>query len=140
MRGPVVVGILGVVAITLVAIAFFAALANAERIHRALLARRQGRRRVGPVPEHRPIEQVALDARRLGSEVRSIAPGLPRARREGIRAAYDDVLSECCACLEVSCELEDLPSGPDRDLERARVEHVLREAGLVLGAPPRDAA
>ncbi len=133
MEGAVILGILGVVAITLVAIAFFAVLANAPRIHRALRARRQRRQQVGPLAEHRPIERVALDARRLGREVRRISPGDPRVRREGIRAAYDDVLSECCACLEVPCELGDLPSGPDRDLERARVEHLLREAGLVLG-------
>ena len=133
MEGPVVVGILGVVAITVAMVAVFGVLANAERIVRLVRARRQRKRQDGPAPDNRPIESIALDARRLGGEVRSISPGVPHARREGIRAAYDDVLIECCACLEVPCALAVLERGPQRDRERARVERLLRDAGLVLG-------
>ena len=48
--------------------------------------------------------------------------------------AYDDVLVTACRTLELEHRLESLPPGPERDLERERVERMLVRAGLLAGA------
>jgi hypothetical protein len=54
------------------------------------------------------------------------------ARRTATTAAYDDLLLEAARALDVDDTLTGLRPGADRDAERLRVEHLLREAGLQL--------
>lgn len=96
----------------------------------------RARRRRSPVDEQLTagpaIEDVARSLRRLRSEVLAPAPGAPMARRTAAMAAYDDLLLVAARALGVPDTLSDVPPGTDREAERLRVEHLLREAGLVL--------
>ena len=83
-------------------------------------------------PEGPPIERIGCDARRLRRELLALAPGIPIARRIGLQLAYDDVLVDACAALEVANNLTALPLGAERDAERLYVEHKLDVAGLRL--------
>ena len=83
-------------------------------------------------PEGPPIERLGCDARRLRRELLALAPGIPIARRIGLQLAYDDVLVDACAALEVANSLAALPLGAERDAERLYVEHKLDAAGLRL--------
>lgn len=85
-----------------------------------------------PQPAGRPIEQVAADLRRIRNEIEHAPPGMPVARRRGWIGAYDDVLVAACQALDLEQELDSLPEGPRRDLERERVERLLARAGLAL--------
>lgn len=82
---------------------------------------------VGPA-----IEDVARSLRRLRPQVLTPAPGEAMARRRGTTAAYDDLLGEAARALGIRNELVGLPEGTDREAERLRLEHLLREAGLGL--------
>jgi hypothetical protein len=84
------------------------------------------------VPARRPLEQVAADLRRLGRELALVPSGTPVARRRGLLAAYDDVLREAAAALEVPERLADVPPAA-REPERMRLLAGLRAAGLVTG-------
>jgi hypothetical protein len=92
------------------------------------------RRRGGDLgePGGRPIEDIALDARRLGRQLQHANDGRSAARIAAIRHSYDDVLAEGCAALGVAELLGVLPEGPELDGERRRVEVVLIGAGMVL--------
>ena len=83
-------------------------------------------------PEGPPFERIGCDARRLRRELLALAPGIPIARRIGQQLAYDDVLVDACAALEVANTLTALPLGAERDAERLYVEHQLDAAGLRL--------
>src|SRR3954452_433683 len=72
----------------------------------------------------RPIEDIASDARRLGSRFRWLPPGTSFTRFEAGRRAYDAVLAEACQALAVDHLLQVLPPGADLDAERTRVETV----------------
>jgi hypothetical protein len=85
-----------------------------------------------PPPDGPPIERIGCDARRLRRELHTLAPGVPLARRVGLQLAYDDVLVDACAALEIANTLTALPLGAERDAERLYVEHKLRAAGLRL--------
>jgi hypothetical protein len=86
------------------------------------------RRVVGPV--HRPLQLVAADLRRLARQLSLVPAGVPVARRRGLQAAYDDVLIEAAALLEVRHTMTLTPAGPARDTERARLQAALADAGL----------
>jgi hypothetical protein len=92
------------------------------------------RRRRGPThePEHRPIQALAADLRRVHRLLAEFGPGTPAARRIGARQAYDALLIQACAAVEVEHELDALPEGLDREVERLRVEEALRTAGLAI--------
>ncbi len=92
-------------------------------------------RRRPPVPATRPIEDLALLARRLGRRYHEPAAGQRFAKTEGLRLAYDAVLAEACTALGLTHLLLVLPPGADLDTERARVEWALEVAGLELGLP-----
>lgn len=87
------------------------------------------------VPLHRPVEQVAADLRRLrrafGRE------GVPFAKWEGTRLAYDAALAEAADAFEITHLLALLPPGVHRDRERVRVERLLEQTGVL---PSSDAA
>jgi hypothetical protein len=96
---------------------------------------RAGRRRAAaPLrPARRPLQQVAADLRRLSRSTDLVPAGTPMARRRGLWAAYDDVLSEAAELLEVPHGLAGLPEGRAREVERIRLLAALRDAGLVVG-------
>jgi hypothetical protein len=96
----------------------------------ALTAVRAVLRRPPPPPEHRPIEVIATDARRLGHRFRSLPRGVSFAKFEAVRRAYDDVLAEGCAALDLPELLGVLPAGEELDAERVRVERLLCRWGL----------
>ncbi len=83
-------------------------------------------------PGGRPIEEIALDARRLGRQLQHANDGRSAARIGAIRHSYDGVLAEGCAALGVAELLGVLPEGPELEAERRRVEVVLIGAGMVL--------
>src|SRR4051795_2169639 len=111
------------------------------------------RRRPALQPDGRPLEVIAQEARRLAARFHQPTPGTsfpkveararPRAARfpqptpgtsfakvEGARRAYEHVLTEACAALEVQHLLGVLPPGDELDVERVRVEGLLWLAGL----------
>jgi hypothetical protein len=85
-----------------------------------------------PTPAGRPIESIARDAWRIGNRFHRDQPGMRFAKVEGIRQAYDHVLSEACDALGIAHLLPILPPGPECDAERRRVEYLLSQAGLDL--------
>ena len=104
----------------------FVVLSRAARTVRGL-----GRRRVVR-PSGRPIEQIGVDARRLGRQLRHANDGRSRVRIDAIRRSYDDVLGEGCSALGFNHLLGVLTEGVELDNERRRVEVVLLGAGMVL--------
>jgi hypothetical protein len=101
-----------------------------ERVGRRL---RRLRGEPPPVPTGRPIQLIAQDAHRLGHQFHCVPRGASFARFEARRQAYDLVLVEACAALEIDHLIGVLPAGPDLDEERLRVEGALGLAGLRLG-------
>ena len=91
-----------------------------------------------PEPSVPAIEELAAALRRVRPLVLAPAPGTPMARRRGTTAAYDDLLGQAARALGVTDLLTDLREGTDREAERLRLEHLLREAGLVLDQPRSD--
>ena len=85
-----------------------------------------------PAPEGPAIEDLAHALRRLRGQVLSPAPGTTMAKRRGATAAYEDLLVQAAHALGVPDTLSGLRDGTDREAERLRLEHVLREAGLAL--------
>jgi hypothetical protein len=83
-----------------------------------------------PVPPRRPIEVVAAEARLLALRVHHPPRGVSFAKYQGWVSAYDRLLGEGCAALEVEHLLDVLEPGEERDLERSRVESLLWLAGL----------
>jgi hypothetical protein len=88
------------------------------------------RRRV--TPKGLPIEQLAADLRRVHRLLVQCPDGTPMVRRVATRDAYDELLRQACAAVEVRHELDVLPEGMERDMERLRVEEALRDAGLTI--------
>lgn len=78
----------------------------------------------------RPLEDIARDARRLATRFHHPSPGASFAKVEGARRAYEQVLAEACAALEVEHLLGVLPPGDELDIERLRVEGMLWLTGL----------
>lgn len=101
-----------------------------ERQRSARRRTRAGRSARSAAPR-RPIEAVAADLRRLTRELAMVPSGLPQGERLGLQAAYDDVLMEAAALLEIRHGLDQLPRSA-RGLERMRVLASLEAAGFVL--------
>jgi hypothetical protein len=83
-----------------------------------------------PSPAGPALEDLARSLRRLRGQVMAPAPGATMARRRGTTAAYDDVLLSAATALGVPDTLSGVPDGTEREAERLRLEHLLREAGL----------
>jgi hypothetical protein len=119
-----------------VMLAFVAVTWAAFRLRAAALAHTRARlvrllprsRRV--LPQGRPLEDIAEDARRLGVRYHHPQRGSSFVKLEAVRHAYDKVLAEACAALGVDHLLGVLEPGEELDGERARVENVLWLAGL----------
>jgi hypothetical protein len=82
------------------------------------------------VSERRPIERIAADLRRVRRTLASFEPGTSAVKKIAARQAYDALLVQACAALEVEHRLHVLPEGMDRGIERLRLEECLRELGL----------
>ena len=80
----------------------------------------------------RRIEDIACDVRRLARRYRCPQAGTRFAKLEGCRRAYDAVLVEACAALDVVTLLGVLPPGSELDAERLRVEEALAAAGMAV--------
>ena len=137
-RWLVTVGVMLLVVLVLrLGLAAFLEELDQTRCGRAItrVIRRLRRRRADVVVLHRPIERVCADLRRLHD---SFHRGqMPFAKYEGCRRAYEDVLAEAAEMMGVPHLLGVLLPGAERDRERARVEGLLRDHGLL---PPLWAA
>jgi hypothetical protein len=101
-----------------------------EPVREWLETRLRHRRRGGP--DHRPIEAIAADLRRLGARFHTLPAHASYAKVEAVRSAYDRALAECCAALGHTHLLGVLPAGPELDAERERVEDQLADSGVRL--------
>ncbi len=142
MDGGVVLGIVFVVVLSFSSAVVLRLLLDSASIagwvgDRGLPAlRRRLRRGRVPLPTCRPIEEIAHNVRRLGTEWHGGHPGRSWVKSEALRRSYDDALGEACRALDVSTDLLDLEPGPERDAERLRVEHLLAAGGLVMRHRP----
>jgi hypothetical protein len=78
-----------------------------------------------------PLERLVTDLRRLRLAV-STDEHRSAAHQLGNRLAYDRVLIQICAMLDIEHDLDTELSGMDRDIERFRVEADLERAGVTL--------
>ena len=78
-----------------------------------------------------PLERLTNDLRRLRALVSS-DEHQSAAHQLGHRLAYDRVLTDICAMLDLSHDLSDELAGLDRDIERIRIEADLERVGVVL--------
>ncbi|NYJ06157.1 hypothetical protein [Petropleomorpha daqingensis] len=83
-------------------------------------------------PVRRPIQLVAADLRRLSRQFELVPAGAPLVRWKALWFAYDAVLMEAAALLEVEHTLPGTPVGIARDIERLRILAALEGAGLVV--------
>ena len=90
------------------------------------------RRRRPPEPAVPPIERLTADLRRVHRTLAEYPPGTPNVRRLATRDAYDALLVQACAAVDVPHRLAELPNGMEREVERLRVEEALRRAGLTM--------
>ncbi|MGB3442812.1 MAG: hypothetical protein WBA97_29060 [Actinophytocola sp.] len=88
------------------------------------------RRRRGPESARPPIERLAADLRRVHRTLADFPPGTPALRRRATREAYDALLVQACAAVDVPHRLDRLGEGMDREVERLRVEEALRSSGV----------
>jgi hypothetical protein len=88
------------------------------------------RKRRGPAPSGPPIERLAADLRRVHKALVECPPGTPALRRRATRQAYDALLVQACAAVDVPHRLDTAAEGMDREVERLRVEEALRDAGV----------
>jgi hypothetical protein len=92
-------------------------------------------RRIRPpdlYPHGPPIEQLAADLRRVRYQASHLAPGTPIVRWRATWQAYDTLLAQACAAVDVAHCLHEVPEGFEREWERLRVEEALRAQGLTL--------
>lgn len=128
LLGLLVIILVGVVVLGLVLTTAPArAVAGVGRLLHAVRRTPDAPRPLGP-----PLERLAADLRRIRHDLDTAPADLPAARRAGVLQAYDDVLAEACAALDLPDTLHELPLGPERDAERLRVEYLLEQRGLVI--------
>ncbi|MGR6316857.1 hypothetical protein Q2K19_08720 [Micromonospora soli] len=78
----------------------------------------------------RPLEQIAVDLRRLGGHRLAVADRSV-VWHGAVIDAYDERLRAACRALGIPEHLAEL-EGVDREIERVRVEGLLHAAGLTL--------
>ena len=84
-----------------------------------------------------PVEQLAADLRRLRV---AVATDQQRSatHQQANRVAYDQLLMQACQMLNIPHDLGKNTVGPERDIERIRVEAELERAGIVLSSAGRS--
>jgi hypothetical protein len=93
------------------------------------------RRRTRPAPltpAGPPLEQLAADLRRLRPQYSDARRSW--VQRQGARLAYEDVLRQAAAALDLPHDLTSARSGLARELELLRLEQALLDAGVALSA------
>ena len=108
-----------------------------EHLGRGRRSQAAGAGGVAPHLRGLPIEQLAADLRRLR---RAVATDQQRSATHQLanRVAYDQLLMQACEMLDVPHDLDKTTAGPERDIERIRVEAELERAGIVLSAAGRS--
>jgi hypothetical protein len=81
-------------------------------------------------PPGRPLQEIVADARRLAPRALRPPRGTSRAKVLAVCYAYEHVLAEACAALDIEHLLGVLPPGDERDAERDRVGTLLWLAGV----------
>jgi len=104
-----------------------------ERIAEAVRQKAEHQRNVSALRHQHgiPIERLAADLRRLRRIIACDATS-SAAHQYGNRLAYDRLLTQACAMLDITHELDRPTVGHERDIERLRVEAELERAGVVL--------
>ncbi|HEV2781002.1 MAG TPA: hypothetical protein VGX25_16585 [Actinophytocola sp.] len=120
--------VLYAVAVVLPVAAFWAVLA----VPRLVEGFKRRFRRPEMIAHGPPIEQLAADLRRVHRVLEHLAPGTTIVRWRATRHAYDSLLTQACAAVEVEHRLDELPEGFERNMERLRIEEALRAAGLAI--------
>jgi hypothetical protein len=82
-------------------------------------------------PQGVPLERLVADLRRLRTAVGSDA-NRSAAHQMGNRMAYDQLLMQTCAMLQIEHELANDSQGIERDIERIRIEADLERAGVMV--------
>jgi hypothetical protein len=84
-------------------------------------------------PERPPIEELAIQLRRLSAVLTAPGP-VSSVRRFGVERAYDETLAKACASLGIEQDLGAVDP-EDREFERLRVEAMVQEAGVAVRCP-----
>ena len=95
---------------------------------------RRAQRRSSRLAQGESLQRLAADLRRLRAELVGGGP-TNNIRHTALLIAYDSVLVDTCARLEIPTELAATPDGPERNLERLRAEAAIQEAGVSLHVP-----
>jgi hypothetical protein len=82
-------------------------------------------------PTGTPIERLGADLRRLRGQIQT-SDHCSASHQVALRQAYDSVLKDTCAMLQLSHELDRPTLGLERDIERLRVEAMLEARGIVI--------
>jgi hypothetical protein len=93
---------------------------------------------VEPPPPVLPprVDRLARDLLRIRSDLETLDPRTPVARRRGVLAAYDDALADACRAMGLDDLLHDVPDGLEREVARLEVEEQLVAAGLIPARTP----
>jgi hypothetical protein len=100
---------------------------------------RRAQRRRASTPQGQPLEHLVADLRRLRTELINDPP-TNNMRRTALLMAYDLVLQDVCARLEIPTELATEAPYSEREFERLRAESAIQEAGVSLHGPRRRRA
>lgn len=100
---------------------------------------RRAVRRRATGPQGQPLERLVEDLRRLRAELINDPP-TNNMRRTALLMAYDRVLLDVCARLEILTGLDTEASYQEREFERLRTESAIQEAGVSLHGPRRRRA
>jgi len=95
---------------------------------------RRATRLLAQQPHGPPIERLAIDLRRLRSELVAQLP-TNNVRRTALLSAYDSVLTAMCERLGIGTGLGSASTRQDRELERLRAEAAIEQAGVPLASP-----
>jgi hypothetical protein len=134
---PVVYGVLGYLVIAFSPLLLLWTGMRVARVAGAVSERRAAKRRAG-MAQGMPLERLVSDLRRLRAELVGDPPSTA-VQRTGLLMAYDSVLRDTCARLEIPTGLDAVPPGPEREFERLRAEAAIQEAGISLHTPRRRA-
>jgi hypothetical protein len=101
----------------------------------AIKDRRAAKRRARE-PWGQPLERLVADLRRLRAEIIGDPP-TNNVRRTALLIAYDGVLQDVCAVLEIPTAIGTAESDAEREMERLLAEAAIQEAGISLHVPRR---
>jgi len=108
-----------------------------EQLGRGQRSRAAGAGAAAPHLRGLSIERLAGDLRRLR---RAVSTDQQRSATHQLanRVAYDQLLMQACEMLAVPHDLDKTTAGPERDIDRIRVEAELERAGIAFSAAGRS--